>query len=68
MIYGLCGHLVMKWLALPLDQIIGLEATTMAAEIDMSTKLKLIGVEVRQFWEFPFMPPEKKGHSIILKN
>ena len=38
----------------------------MTAEIDMSTKLKLIGVDVASFGE-PFMPASK-GHSIIFEN
>jgi nitrite reductase (NADH) large subunit len=43
-----------------------MEETVMAAEIDMSTKLKLIGVDVASFGT-PFMPAEK-GHSIIFEN
>ena len=38
----------------------------MAGDIDMSTKLKLIGVDVASFGE-PFMPASK-GHSIIFEN
>ncbi|MGK0328229.1 MAG: nitrite reductase (NADH) large subunit [Paraglaciecola sp.] len=38
----------------------------MPADIDMSTKLKLIGVDVASFGE-PFMPASK-GHSIIFEN
>lgn len=48
------------------QQILGNTAITMSAEIDMSTKLKLIGVDVASFGE-PYMPPEK-GHSIIFEN
>lgn len=48
------------------DQILGKEEVTMAAEIDMSTKLKLIGVDVASFG-VPFMPADK-GHSIIFEN
>ncbi len=65
MIYGLVapGY---EMAGVAVDQIIGLEETTMAAEIDMSTKLKLIGVDVASFGT-PFMPAEK-GHSIIFEN
>ena len=38
----------------------------MTAEIDMSTKLKLIGVDVASFGE-PFMPTSK-GHSILFED
>jgi nitrite reductase (NADH) large subunit len=64
MIYGLVapGYEMANVAA---DQILGKE-TVMAAEIDMSTKLKLIGVDVASFGE-PFMPAEK-GHSIIFEN
>lgn len=48
------------------DQILGKTETLMAAHIDMSTKLKLIGVDVASFGE-PFMPASK-GHSIIFEN
>ncbi|PCJ82549.1 MAG: nitrite reductase (NAD(P)H) [Bacteroidetes bacterium] len=47
------------------EQILGND-TLMSAEIDMSTKLKLIGVDVASFGE-PFMPA-LKGHSIIFEN
>ncbi len=65
MIYGLVapGY---EMAGVAVDQILGDTATLMAAEIDMSTKLKLIGVDVASFGE-PFMPPEK-GHSIIFEN
>ncbi len=48
------------------EQIIGNVDVLMSAEIDMSTKLKLIGVDVASFGE-PFMPVEK-GHSILFEN
>ncbi|MCM4162937.1 MULTISPECIES: nitrite reductase large subunit NirB [unclassified Arenibacter] len=65
MIYGLVapGY---EMAGVAVDQIIGREETVMAAEIDMSTKLKLIGVDVASFGT-PFMPAEK-GHSIIFEN
>lgn len=47
-------------------QILGNTEKLMPAEIDMSTKLKLIGVDVASFGE-PFMPASK-GHSIIFEN
>ncbi|GAB1308969.1 NADPH-nitrite reductase large subunit [Urechidicola sp. KH5] len=47
------------------DQILGTN-TQMSESIDMSTKLKLIGVDVASFGE-PFMPVEK-GHSILFEN
>jgi len=47
-------------------QILGNAEKLMPAEIDMSTKLKLIGVDVASFGE-PFMPASK-GHSIIFEN
>jgi len=64
MIYGLVapGYEMAEVAA---DQILGKE-TLMAADIDMSTKLKLIGVDVASFGE-PFMPASK-GHSIIFEN
>ena len=64
MIYGLVapGY---EMAQVALDQILGKE-TVMATEIDMSTKLKLIGVDVASFGT-PFMPAEK-GHSIIFEN
>lgn len=65
MIYGLVapGY---EMAGVAVDQILGMEHTVMAAEIDMSTKLKLIGVDVASFGT-PFMPAEK-GHSIIFEN
>ncbi len=48
------------------DQILGKTETLMSADIDMSTKLKLIGVDVASFGE-PFMPVEK-GYSILFEN
>ncbi len=65
MIYGLVapGY---EMAQVAVDQILGVSDTRMAAEIDMSTKLKLIGVDVASFGT-PFMPPEK-GHSIIFEN
>lgn len=48
------------------SQILKEEENLMPAEIDMSTKLKLIGVDVASFGE-PFMPASK-GHSIIFEN
>ena len=46
--------------------IIGKVESRMPKDIDMSTKLKLIGVDVASFGE-PFMPASK-GHSIIFEN
>ncbi|WP_299798904.1 nitrite reductase large subunit NirB [uncultured Maribacter sp.] len=65
MIYGLVapGY---DMAGVAVDQIIGKTETLMPAEIDMSTKLKLIGVDVASFGE-PFMPAAK-GHSIIFEN
>lgn len=48
------------------DQILGKTETLMSEDIDMSTKLKLIGVDVASFGE-PFMPVEK-GYSILFEN
>ncbi|MGD1945866.1 MAG: nitrite reductase large subunit NirB [Croceivirga sp.] len=48
------------------NQIVGDTEVVMADEIDMSTKLKLIGVDVASFGT-PFMPAEK-GHSVIFEN
>ena len=48
------------------SQILGQEDVLMPDDIDMSTKLKLIGVDVASFGE-PFMPASK-GHSIIFEN
>ena len=65
MIYGLVapGY---DMAGVAVDQIIGKTETLMPSEIDMSTKLKLIGVDVASFGE-PFMPAAK-GHSIIFEN
>ena len=65
MIYGLVapGY---EMADVAVNQILGSTETLMSAEIDMSTKLKLIGVDVASFGE-PFMPPEK-GHSILFEN
>jgi len=65
MIYGLVapGY---EMAQVAVDQILGKEEEVMAAEIDMSTKLKLIGVDVASFG-IPFMPADK-GHSIIFEN
>ncbi|TNJ42916.1 nitrite reductase large subunit NirB [Tamlana fucoidanivorans] len=65
MIYGLVapGY---DMAAVAVDQIIGKTETLMPEDIDMSTKLKLIGVDVASFGE-PFMPASK-GHSIIFEN
>ncbi len=65
MIYGLVapGY---DMAGVAVDQIIGEAKTLMPEEIDMSTKLKLIGVDVASFGE-PFMPASK-GHSIIFEN
>jgi nitrite reductase (NADH) large subunit len=65
MIYGLVapGY---EMASIAVDQILGKEEALMPASIDMSTKLKLIGVDVASFGE-PFMPASK-GHSIIFEN
>jgi nitrite reductase (NADH) large subunit len=65
MIYGLVapGY---DMAGVAVNQIIGNVEELMPAEIDMSTKLKLIGVDVASFGE-PFMPASK-GHSIIFEN
>ncbi|WP_405610765.1 nitrite reductase large subunit NirB [Polaribacter sp. Asnod1-A03] len=65
MIYGLVapGY---DMAGVAVDQIIGKTDSLMPADIDMSTKLKLIGVDVASFGE-PFMPAAK-GHSIIFEN
>ncbi|GGZ92570.1 nitrite reductase large subunit NirB [Algibacter mikhailovii] len=65
MIYGLVapGY---DMAAVAVEQIIGNTEAVMPADIDMSTKLKLIGVDVASFGE-PFMPASK-GHSIIFEN
>ncbi|MET1258230.1 nitrite reductase large subunit NirB [Flagellimonas sp. DF-77] len=48
------------------NQIVGNSEIRMAEAIDMSTKLKLIGVDVASFGT-PFMPADQ-GHSIIFEN
>ncbi len=48
------------------NQILGSPEIVMNEDIDMSTKLKLIGVDVASYGE-PFMPVEK-GYSIIYEN
>lgn len=65
MIYGLVapGY---EMAGIAVEQIIGKTESVMPAEIDMSTKLKLIGVDVASFGD-PFMPASK-GHSIIFEN
>tara|TARA_R110002050_G_scaffold251241_2_gene389389 strand:- start:3413 stop:5926 length:2514 start_codon:yes stop_codon:yes gene_type:complete len=65
MIYGLVapGY---DMAGVAVNQILGNEAVIMPAEIDMSTKLKLIGVDVASFGE-PFMPASK-GHSVIFED
>ncbi|PWG06004.1 nitrite reductase large subunit NirB [Polaribacter aquimarinus] len=65
MIYGLVapGY---DMAGIAVEQILGKEESLMPDDIDMSTKLKLIGVDVASFGE-PFMPASK-GHSIIFEN
>ena len=65
MIYGLVapGY---DMAGVAVEQILGEVESLMPDEIDMSTKLKLIGVDVASFGE-PFMPASK-GHSIIFEN
>lgn len=65
MIYGLVapGY---DMAGVAVEQILGKVDVLMPEEIDMSTKLKLIGVDVASFGE-PFMPASK-GHSIIFEN
>ena len=65
MIYGLVapGY---DMADIAVKQILGDSESVMPADIDMSTKLKLIGVDVASFGE-PFMPATK-GHSIIFEN
>lgn len=65
MIYGLVapGYDMAE---VAVNQIVGNTDVVMAEEIDMSTKLKLIGVDVASFGE-PFMPASK-GHSVIFEN
>ncbi|MGJ5643375.1 nitrite reductase large subunit NirB [Formosa sp. S-31] len=64
MIYGLVapGYDMAE---VAVNQILG-ESALMVESIDMSTKLKLIGVDVASFGE-PFMPASK-GHSVIFEN
>ncbi|WP_111310041.1 nitrite reductase large subunit NirB [Confluentibacter sediminis] len=65
MIYGLVapGYDMAEVAA---NQILGKEDFLMPSDIDMSTKLKLIGVDVASFGE-PFMPASK-GHSVIFED
>ncbi|APU09486.1 nitrite reductase large subunit [Cellulophaga lytica] len=65
MIYGLVapGY---EMASVAVDQIIGNANNIMSESIDMSTKLKLIGVDVASFGN-PFMPATK-GHSVIFEN
>ncbi len=65
MIYGLVapGY---DMAGIAAEQILGKAESLMPDDIDMSTKLKLIGVDVASFGE-PFMPAAK-GHSIIFEN
>ena len=65
MIYGLVapGY---EMAGVAVAQIQGEEKANMATHIDMSTKLKLIGVDVASFGE-PFMPADQ-GHSIVFEN
>ncbi|WP_375240540.1 nitrite reductase large subunit NirB [Polaribacter sp.] len=65
MIYGLVapGY---DMAGVAVNQILGNTEELMPTDIDMSTKLKLIGVDVASFGE-PFMPASK-GHSIIFEN
>ncbi len=65
MIYGLVapGYDMAE---IAVHQILGDTDALMVETIDMSTKLKLIGVDVASFGE-PYMPADK-GHSIIFEN
>ena len=65
MIYGLVapGYDMAE---IAVHQILGENEIVMQDKIDMSTKLKLIGVDVASYGE-PFMPIEK-GHSIIFED
>jgi nitrite reductase (NADH) large subunit len=65
MIYGLVapGY---EMADIAVEQIIGDPDKQMTEDIDMSTKLKLIGVDVASFGE-PFMPAEK-GLSVLFEN
>ena len=64
MIYGLVapGY---EMAEVAVEQIMGKD-TLMSADIDMSTKLKLIGVDVASFGN-PFMPASR-GHSILFED
>ncbi|MCB9202898.1 MAG: nitrite reductase large subunit [Flavobacteriales bacterium] len=48
------------------NQILGNTEVLMPDDIDMSTKLKLIGVDVASFGE-PYMPADK-GHSVLFED
>lgn len=65
MIYGLVapGYDMAE---VAVNHILETSDEVMPSDIDMSTKLKLIGVDVASFGE-PFMPASK-GHSIIFEN
>jgi nitrite reductase (NADH) large subunit len=65
MIYGLVapGY---EMAEVAVNQILGNTESLMSAEIDMSTKLKLIGVDVASFGD-PFAPSEK-AHAIVFEN
>ncbi|WP_422351108.1 nitrite reductase large subunit NirB [Flagellimonas sp.] len=65
MIYGLVapGY---EMANVAVNQILGVEEVVMQEEIDMSTKLKLMGVDVASFGT-PYMPASK-GLSIIFEN
>lgn len=65
MIYGLVapGYDMAE---VAVNQILGNKEIVMPDDIDMSTKLKLIGVDVASYGE-PYMPIEK-GYSIIYEN
>lgn len=65
MIYGLVapGYDMAE---VAVNQILGKTDVVMEDDIDMSTKLKLIGVDVASYG-VPFMPVEK-GYSIIFEN
>ncbi|WP_053978044.1 nitrite reductase large subunit NirB [Mangrovimonas xylaniphaga] len=65
MIYGLVapGY---EMADVAVNQIMGNSEVVMSEDIDMSTKLKLIGVDVASFGE-PYMPASK-GLSIIFEN
>lgn len=65
MIYGLVapGY---EMADIAVEQIIASSEKLMSEHIDMSTKLKLIGVDVASFGD-PFVPTEE-GHSILFEN